>query len=115
MSQMNLYQRAAQIWSVLALSAKYHEVISYSSVQKLTGLHKRQVGKNLDPIADYCRQKRLPDIYTLVVSEATGLPSEKNVVAQKILAEQNRCFVYDWFSHGCPTPEQFRKAHKSAR
>jgi hypothetical protein len=110
---MNQYERAAQIWSVLALAARNQKILSYGTIEKLTGLHRQQVGKNLDPIAAYCGKKKLPKMHMLVVNETKGLPGEKLGSVQAILSAQNQAFVFDWLSHGCPTPEEFEKAHKS--
>lgn len=116
---MTQYERAAQLWSVLALSARNHQIISYSTLKKLTGLSQRSVGPHLDPISDYCRQKGLPQMWKLVVSEKTGLPGKGGVGPEEttvdILVAQNRCFIFDWISHECPTPEDFKKAHEKAR
>jgi hypothetical protein len=46
--------RAAQIWSVLVFAAGHQEIITYATVEKLTGLPKFAIGPALNRIANYC-------------------------------------------------------------
>jgi hypothetical protein len=113
--KMNQYQRAAQIWSILALTAKYQKVISYKIIKQLTGLPQEGLGMYLDRIDEYCIQNGLPDLWLLVVNESTGLPTvSKKKDAQDILRRQHRAFVYDWLSKS-PQADDFMKAHEKTK
>lgn len=115
MTIMTRYQRAAQLWSVLALAARQQHVLSYEIAGKLTGLPERAIGDNLSPIQDYCLHKGYPALTALVVSEKTGLPSVGFIAAQNVLAEQTRVFVFDWLSRPTPTPKDFEAAARKAK
>ena len=112
---MTRYERAAQLWSVLALAARQQQILSYDVAGKLTGLPRQAVGDNLAPIQDYCLQNGLPAMTSLVVSEETGLPSEGFVAAQNVLPAQTRVFVFDWLARPTPTPEDFERASRKAK
>jgi len=107
---MTRYERAAQLWSVLISAARSQHILSYEIAGRLVGVPRQAVGNFLGPIQDYCLQNDLPPITALIVSEATGLPSEGFIAAQDVLPAQNRCFVYDWLSLATPTPEDFEQA-----
>ena len=72
---MEVSERAAQIWSVLAWAATNRQVLSYSILGKLIGVPARGLGHLLEPVQLYCLLHGLPPLTILVVSEDTGLPS----------------------------------------
>ena|SRR5271157_1285371 len=115
MSVMSKAQRAVQLWSVLILAARNQQVLSYSILEKLTGLPKFSFGDFLGPVTCYCRVHKLPPLTVLVVSEETGLPGEKYPEHPNIFDGQARVFVYDWLAHGVPSPEDFEAAIEQVR
>ena len=112
MSEMDEYQRAVQIWSVLILAARTQEILSYEMVGQLTGLAPVGLGRTLGNVAAYCVAHKLPALTALVVKKETGVPAVELPGAKipDIHAEQARVFVYDWLSHGAPKVEDFRVA-----
>jgi hypothetical protein len=112
---MTRYERAAQLWSVLALAARTQQVLSYEIAGRLTGVPRQAIGDFLAPIQDYCLQNNLPPMTAIVVSEETGLPSEGFIADQAVLPALNRIFVYDWLSCGSPTPEDLERAFLKAK
>jgi hypothetical protein len=104
---MTTNERAAQLWSVLVLAARTQQILSYAMVDNLTGIPKQGVGKILAPVQSYCKKNKLPPLTSIVVSEADGLPSEGFTEAKDIFGAQARVFVYDWFNHKAPSPEDF--------
>jgi hypothetical protein len=110
MSAMSRTQRAMQLWSVLVLAARNQQVLSYSMVEKLTGLPKWTQADFLGVVAAYCIVNKLPPLTVLVVNEETGLPGGKFPGPADIFGGQARVFVYDWFAHGIPSPEDFEAA-----
>lgn len=104
--------RAAQIWSVLVFAARHQEIITYATIEKLTGLRKFALSQALDRIADYCAANKFPELWSIVVNEETGFPAAKGMGKAKeleILYKQHRVFAFNWFSHGCPKLEDFQK------
>ena len=118
MVQMDKYQRAAQLWSLCALAARNQQLLSYSTVQHLTGLPKVAVGGMLGTISGYCMERKLPWLTSIVVNEETGLPGEGLMKAAKreygnalnIHAMHARVFIYDWFKEPAPTTKDFEVA-----
>lgn len=99
---MNVYERAAQIWAVLAWAAHNRQVLTYSILSKLTGVASVGLGQCLEPIHEYCLENNLPPLTILVVSSDTGLPSSGFKAAEDIPATQLQVFGYDWLEHGAP-------------
>ncbi len=107
---MNTFQRAAQIWAVLAWSARSRQALNYEILGRLIGMPRQGLGRMLEPIQSYCLLNNLPPLTILVVSEESGLPGVGFVAAQDIPATQQRVFAFDWIQHGCPSPEDFENA-----
>lgn len=107
---MTANERAAQIWSVLALAAHNRQVLTYEMVARLTGVARVGLGRCLEPIQSYCLVKGLSPLTILVVSEKTGMPGVGFIAAQDIPRAQQEVFNYDWLAHGGPSPESFEAA-----
>lgn len=112
---MTKYERAAQLWSVLALAARNRQILTYDIAARLTGLPRPGVGPMLAPIQDYCVKHQLPPLTILVVSEASGLPGEGFIAAEDIPRNQALVFGYDWHTHGAPSPAEFEASDGEAR
>jgi hypothetical protein len=101
---------------LLAFAARTQKILSYEEIQSLTGLAAVGVGPTaLGPIAAYCMNNKLPVLTSLVVERKTGLPGEgllNHIPKENILAEQHRCFVFDWGTQDKPTVEQLRVAYE---
>lgn len=107
---MTTNERAAQIWSVLALAAHNRQVLTYNMLARLTGIARVGLGQCLEPIQSYCLVKGLSPLTILVVSEKTGTPGEGFIATQDIPKSQQADFGYDWLAHGGPSPESFEAA-----
>ena len=107
---MTTNERAAQIWSILALASRNRQVLTYNLVAKLTGVARVGLGQCLEPIQSYCLLKDLQPLTILVVSEKSGMPGVGFIAAQDIPRTQQQVFSFDWVAHGCPSPEQFERA-----
>jgi hypothetical protein len=101
-------ERAAQLWSLLVLAARNQQILSYSMVEKLTGLPRQSIGRRLSSIQRYCLDEDLPPLTSLVVNEDEGVPGEGFVGAKidKIFRAQARVFVFDWFNVKIPFPKK---------
>lgn len=113
---MTNFERAAQLWSVLALAARNQEILSYRLVEQLTGVPRVGVGKPLSPIQSYCKQEKLPPLTSIVVLEETGLPGVGFTGAdlKDIVGAQARVFVFDWLGHGAPTVKELEDAYNKS-
>ena len=107
---MRTHERAAQIWSVLALAARNRQVLSYGLVSKLIGVPQAGLGQLLEPIQSYCLLHNLPPLTILVVSEQTGMPGAGFIAANDIPSTQQQVFAFDWLGHGAPQPERLADA-----
>src|SRR6476646_1452093 len=103
---MTVGERAAQIWSVLALAGHNRQVLTYDMVAKLTGIARVGLGQCLEPIKSYCLVHDLPPLTVLVVSEKTGMPGVGFVAAQDVPRAQQSAFTVDWVGRRCPAPEE---------
>jgi putative restriction endonuclease len=103
-------ERAAQMWSVLALAARNHQVLTYRMLGRLTGVPAGGLGRCLDPTQSYCLLHNLEPLTVLVVYSQSGVPGPGFVGAENVPAAQQRVFAYDWLDHRCPAPEQFEEA-----
>jgi hypothetical protein len=102
---MTRYDRAAQLWAILALAAKNRQVLTYDIVSKLSGVPRPAIGGFLEPIQTFCTRKGLEPLTILVVSEDTGLPGVGFTAAADIPRTLQAVFAYDWLAFGAPSPE----------
>lgn len=107
---MRIPERAAQIWSVLALAARNRQILTYSLVSRLIGVPAAGLGQLLEPIQSYCLMHKLPPLTIIVVSSETGLPGSGFTAASDIPRTQNSVFAHDWLAQNAPSPEQFAEA-----
>ena len=108
---MKAEERAAQIWSVLALASRNRQELTYKIVGSLTGLPPYGLGRNLELIQSYCLIHQLPALTVLAVDES-GIPGPGFTAAEDLPAERQRVFSYDWLAHGAPRPAEFAQATK---
>ncbi len=102
-------QRALQLWSLLAFAAKRRTILTFEEVADLTGLPKFGLAHVLGHVAQYCKDKRLPGLTSLVVFNATGKPPDSVYkTAKDVAAEQWKCFHHDW-RKGRPSSDQDMK------
>jgi hypothetical protein len=107
---MTQYERAAQIWSVLAWAATNRQELTYDIVGRLIGVPRQGLGRLLEPIQSYCLVRQLPPLTLLVVSEVNGQPSPGFTATQQIPQERQRVFGFKRLDHPAPTPEMLEQA-----
>ena len=110
---MNIYARAWQIWSVIALASRNRQILTYKIISQLTGMPRVGLGSCLEPIQSYCLLHGLPPLTILVIGEKSGMPGVGFIAAHDIPKAQQDVFKCDWLAHGCPTPETFEAAAKA--
>lgn len=111
---MNIYQHAAQIWSVLVWAANCRQTLTYDILGKLIGIPPRGLGQHLEPVQSYCLLNGLPPLTSLVVREG-GLPGVGFTAADAARLPQAHAevFKFDWLGNPnakAPTPEQLKEA-----
>ena len=112
---MKKQERAAQIWSVLALAARNRQILTYEIVYQLVGIPPQGQAETLDHIQQYCLQNNLPPLTILVVNKETGLPGKGFTAVEDIPGNQVRVFEYNWLEHGAPSPEELSAAYQAAQ
>jgi hypothetical protein len=107
---MTQYERAAQIWSVLAWAATNRQELTYDIVGRLIGVPRQGLGRLLEPIQSYCLVRGIPPLTLLVVSEVNGQPSPGFTATQQLPEERQRVFGFHWLDHPAPPPELLEQA-----
>lgn len=110
---MTKFERAAQLWPVLAFAARNRQILTYGIVGQLIGVPAVAVGQTLGPIQSYCKQQKVPGLTALVVHEQDGLPGEGFTASElkQVFVEQARVFGFDWLKFGPPLAHQLEEAH----
>lgn len=111
---MTRSERAQQLWSLLALAATHRQTLTYDIVARASGLVRPSIGDFLRPIQQYCSEKHLPPLTSIVVSEESGLPGVGFIAAADVPAAQSQVFQHPWLDERAPTAEQFEEAYSRA-
>jgi len=123
MKQMDKYQRAVQLWPLLVFAARHQLLLSYSTIQHLTGIPRVGVGGMLGLITRYCQEHNLPWLTFIVINEENGQPGEGPLPGARrqygdalpLHAMQSRVFIYDWFKRPAPSVEDFKRLATAVR
>lgn len=57
---MERHEQAAQIWPLLVYAARMQRILSYTEIQKMTGIPAVAQGRVLKFIQRYCERHKLP-------------------------------------------------------
>lgn len=109
---MTKYERAQQLWPILALAARNRQVLTYRIIQQATGLVRPSIGQMLSPIQNYCLNNDLPPLTILVVRDKSGIPGDGFIAAEDIPKAQQDVFAFDWLKYGCPQTAELKKYDK---
>lgn len=104
---MTRSERAAQIWALLALAARNRQLLTYDLVSRAIGAPRAAIGGWLAPIQEYCRNRELPPLTVLVVSEQSGLPGGGFNASENVPEAQANVFSHDWLAANAPSPADF--------
>jgi hypothetical protein len=105
-------EQAVLMWPMLVLSANTQQILSYDAVGGFTGIARQGLHEALGMIHGYCKKRRWPFLNVLVVNRNTGLPGKgfpEKMTSVQILTEQNKVFVFDWYGHDKPRPQDLKK------
>lgn len=111
---MTRFERAVQIWPVLAHCATHRQVLSYELLGRLIGVPRAGLGQLLELIQAYCLQRDLPALTSIVVSAETGLPGVGFTGAENVPAAQARVFAHNWLAESAPDADTFAAALEAA-
>jgi len=114
MPAMNISQRAMQIWSVLVLSARNRQTITFETLSKITGIPQQGLGQALYQIQDYCKKHNLPPLTAIVVKSKTGLPGS-GLPLNNFPETLEQVISHDWLGAKCPKPNDFKDAAKNRK
>ncbi|HKV92381.1 MAG TPA: hypothetical protein VJW20_07520 [Candidatus Angelobacter sp.] len=109
---MTRHERAAQVWSLLVYAARVQEILSYTAIEKMTGIPRRALGGILRPIQRYCEHRKIPLLNVIAVSQKDGLPGDGFHGNRKdpasIFQEQAKVFLHNWDNP--PSPKDLEKS-----
>lgn len=107
---MTRFERAAQIWPLLVLSAKQRQTLSHELLFRLVGVPRLSLLEILEPIQSYCALHGMPPLSTLVVSDHSGEPDGKFITASELPRTHVQVYGYDWLALPAPQPIDFERA-----
>ena len=111
---MTMFQRASQVFWLLAGAAKERKTYTYSNIQRFTGMDRRGIGQPLGPITVYCKVNELPLLTVLAVNATTGAPwGHFYDDIEDINSYREQVFNFDWFKIPPPQTDDFEAVYKS--
>lgn len=109
---MTKYERASQLWPLLAMAATNRQILTYDLVYRLTGIPRPATGKFLQAIQNYCMSKEIPPLTSIIVSKKTGLHGSGFISAEDVPLSHIEVFNFDWLDWGCPDIEKLKDVEK---
>ena len=106
---MTLAEQAERIWPILVLCARHQQILSYSMLERLTGIHRQLQAHPLGRIYAFCERKEYPPLTAIVVNEGDGVPGDLYVPKKGPFEDQCRVFVFDWLKLETPSTNDFEK------
>ncbi len=112
--KMNKYQRACQLWPLLAWAASNSQILIYEKIAGLVGIsNPRNVNVPLGCISEYCKKKRYPLLNSIVVNKNTGEPGSGVIETKRsnFVKDQVKVRLYGqkWLKTVAPKPSDFEK------
>ena len=107
---MTRFERATQIWSILAFAARCRQVLNYGILSRMTGILPHHLGQFLEPVQFYCLVHELPPLTAIVVQESTGVPGVGFSASENVPLSQMRVFEEEWWGRQIPTAQEFEEA-----
>jgi putative restriction endonuclease len=102
----NRFELAHMAWPILTQAAAEHRVITYQELATAIGIRLPLVTRfPLGLIVDFCDERDLPQLTSIVVSKSKGVPSSGFKVREEGLGDaQARAFNFDWSTIPIPFP-----------
>ena len=114
---MKKYLHFAQILQLLMEAAGKRETLTYGQICARGDFGIPQsIGKHyLEPIHQYCKDRKLPHLPVLVVNKETGEPGDAIPISKAdIDDETRRVFRHDWEKEKLPTLEDIETTYRRA-
>jgi hypothetical protein len=106
---MDEYQRALQLWGILAWAAHNRQILTYKILGQLISVPAVAVGGLLGPIQQFCLKKKIKPLTVIAVNQETGLPGEGFTAATSIPVATQQVFEFDWLGFGAPNLENLKQ------
>jgi hypothetical protein len=110
---MTLEEQAGRLWPILVLAARHQQILSYSMLERLTGIRRDRQARPLGRIARFCEDRKYPPLTAVVVNERDGVPGHGYPVRKNVFRDQCRVFVFDWLKFDHPADGDFSKPYRS--
>ena len=95
--------RLVRTYLILIGKATRRETATYREIAEANAVAMPGVGGLcLDPVADWCKARRFPDLTVLVVSEETGQPAEDHV-SPTLYRVREGVYRWPWTDYAPPT------------
>ena len=111
---MTKYDRAMQIWVLLACAAKDRTLYTYHGLGWRLGMKKAAgvMAQFLGPIMRYCEHHGLPPLTILVINQASGQPGDGLITVDPDKAgdARKKVFEYDWLNEPPPQVKDLEEA-----
>ncbi len=104
---MTIEEQAERIWPILILCARHQQILSYSTLERLTGVHRHLQANALGKIYAFCKKHHYPPLTAIVVNEGEGIPGHLYTPEIGHFEDQCRAFVFDWFKLDRPAASNF--------
>lgn len=99
----NRFELGCRAWPILILWAKSKKLHTYEELARKLGYRTPKVSRAaLWPIQDYCIEKGLPPLTSIIVSKHTGQPGSGFQWGGAIDDAQQRAFSFDWSKEKIP-------------
>jgi len=100
------FELAFRAWPMLIRRAKVKETITYEDLANELGYSTPRVTRfALWPLQDYCMEKELPPLTSIVIQKRTGIPGPGFVAWEGNIADaHDRVFAFPWTSIPRPFP-----------
>ena len=111
---MTREQRSQQLWSILVLTARNRQILTYEMIGQACGVPAPSVGDFLRPIQQYCVENELAPLTSIVVNKSTGIPGEGFIAAHDVPRAHIDVFAANWLEQAVPSANQFADAYARA-
>lgn len=108
---MTREQRSQQLWSILVLGARNRQLLTYEMIGQACGVPAAAIGDFLRPIQQFCSEKKLPALTSIIVGKDTGVPGEGFLASSEVPKSQADVFAKDWLAETAPSAEQLAAAY----
>lgn len=111
---MTREERAQQLWSILVLAARNRQILTYEMIGQACGVPAPSIGDFLRPIQQYCSERQLPPLTSLIVQKNTGIPGDGFIAAENVPIAHMQTFSKNWLEEQAPSAQQLAEAYTRA-